>query len=79
MFVSPLRNQISSWMIDFRWTFLVVSERKPLSQIESHLVAENAESAGAGAVVPSDAVIEDVPEKSLVGLHTRINPFSIAL
>ena len=50
MLVSPCRNQISSWMIDLRCSFLVVTSGKALGQIEAHLVAEHAERAGAGAV-----------------------------
>ena len=38
-------------MIDFRCSFLVVTQRKALREVEAHLVAEHRQRAGAGAVV----------------------------
>ncbi len=49
--VSPARNHSSSWMIDFRCSFFVVTSGKPSRQVEAHLMAEDRERAGAGAVV----------------------------
>ena len=45
------RNHSSSWIIDRRWSFLVVRGGKAVGEIESHLIAEDAPGAGAGAVV----------------------------
>ena len=69
MLVSPFRNQSSSWMIERRCSFLVVTSGKPSRQIEAHLVAEDGERAGAGAVVLADALVEDAAEKIEIGLH----------
>ena len=44
-------------------------EWKALSEIKSHLIAENTQGSGARAVVPSDTTIENVPEERLIGLH----------
>jgi hypothetical protein len=38
-------------------------KRKPLFEIEPHLIAEDAARSGAGAVAPVDAMVEDVLEK----------------
>ena len=58
-------------MIDRRWSFLVVTSGKPCGQVEPHLVAEDAQRAGAGAVGLLDPVLEDVPEEVEVLPHGR--------
>ena len=60
-------------MIDLRCSFLVVSSGKPCREVEAHLVAEHRARAGAGAVGPVGAVVEDVREELEIGLH-RCNP-----
>ena len=60
MLVSPARNQSSSWTIDFRCSFLVVTSGKPCVEVEAHLMAEHRDRAGAGAVALLDAVGEHV-------------------
>ena len=57
-------------MIDFRCSFLVVTAGSP-REIEAHLVAEDAERAGAGAVALLYAVVEDVAHEVEVLLHAR--------
>ena len=59
MLVSPARNQSSSWTIDFRCSFLVVTQRKAVGEIEAHLMAEHRQRAGAGAVALLHALAED--------------------
>ena len=56
MLVSPFRNQINSWTIDFRCSRLVVTSGKPCVEVEAHLPAEQRTHAGAGAVALDDAV-----------------------
>ena len=69
MLVSPFRNHSSSWMMDLRCTLLVVSSGKPAFEVEPQLRAEDAERAGAGAVVLARAVLEHVPHQVEVGAH----------
>jgi hypothetical protein len=48
-------------------------ERKPIGQVEPHLIAENTACAGAGAVALGNAVIEDVLQQVEILLHvTRL-------
>ena len=68
MLVSPFRNHSSSWMIERRCSFLVVTSGKP-GQVEAHLPAEHAAGAGAGAVGLLGAVLEYVAKKIQVLLH----------
>ena len=51
------------------WSFLVVSSGKPCGEVEAHLVAEDAQRAGAGAVALLDAVLQDVPEEVQILPH----------
>jgi hypothetical protein len=44
-------------------------QREPLGEVEAHLVAEDREGAGAGAVGLRGPVIEDVLEQVQVGPH----------
>ena len=75
MLVSPARNHSSSWMIDFRCSFLVVTSGKPSRQIETHLVAEDGARAGAGAVALLDAVVQHVVAAGRgTGAWTALSP-----
>ena len=58
--VSPRRNHSNSTMIDRRWSFLVVSKRKAVGEVEAHLRPEQRARAGAGAVHLLDALVEDL-------------------
>ena len=69
MLVSPARNHSSSCTIDFSGSFLVVSIGKPGDQIEAHLVAEDRQRAGAGAVVLLRAVGENPFEQVVILVH----------
>ena len=57
MLVSPRMNHSSSWMIERRCSFLVVTSGKPSAQVEAHLPAEDRERAGARPVVLAVAVL----------------------
>jgi hypothetical protein len=46
-------------------------QREALAEIETHLVPENRQRAGAGAVFLERAVIADVPHQGQVLLHVR--------
>ena len=71
MLVSPARNQSSSWTIDFRCSFLVVTQRKAVGEIEAHLMAEHRERAGAGAVALLHALARGcVPSGRGIGAWT---------
>ena len=74
MLVSPARNQSSSWTIDLRCSFLVVSSGKPLGEIEPHLMAEHRQRAGAGAVALLHAVGEDVFHQIEILAHRGPGP-----
>ena len=69
MLVSPFRNHSSSWMIERRCSFFVVTSGKPSLQIEAHLMAEDGERAGSGPVVLADALVQDAAEQIVIGLH----------
>ena len=56
-------------MIERRCSFLVVSAGKPVGEVEPHLVPEDAERAGAGAVGLLDARREDPVEEVEVLPH----------
>ena len=56
-------------MIERRWSFLVVTSGKPGGQIEAHLVPEDAQGAGPGAVGLGPPVLEDVAEQVKVLAH----------
>lgn len=56
-------------MMDLRWTFFCSQQRKAVSEIEAHLVAEHRACAGAGAVAFIGAVFEDVSEKVEILSH----------
>jgi hypothetical protein len=75
MLVSPCRNHSSSWMIERRCSFLVVSSGKTLGQVEAHLPAEHRARAGAGAVGFDVPVFEHVAHQVEVGAHggSRLN------
>jgi hypothetical protein len=47
----------------FQMHLLGGEKRKPLLEVEPHLIAEDAARSGAGAVAPVDAMVEDVLEK----------------
>ena len=69
MLVSPARNQSNSCTIAFSGSRLVVSIGKPAAQVEAHLVAEDRQRAGAGAVVLLRAVGEDPFEQVVILVH----------
>ena len=69
MLVSPLRNQSSSWMIDFRWSFFVVRSGNLSRQIEPCLRAENRERARPSPIRPRRALFEDEPKKIVILPH----------
>ena len=69
MFVSPRRNQSNSWMMERRCSFLVVTAGKPVVQVETKLVAKQADRPGAGAVRFPAAIFENVLQQLQVGLH----------
>jgi len=46
-------------------------ERKPVAEIEAHLVTEDRQRAGAGPVFLAGAVVADVPHEGQVLLHIR--------
>ena len=50
-------------MIERRCSFFVVSTGKPSREIEAHLVAEQAQRAGARAVVLARAAVADRPQE----------------
>ena len=58
-------------MMDFVWTFFVVSSGKPFGQRKAHLVAEHRHRAGAGAVVLALAVVAHMPHEIEVLAHRR--------
>lgn len=47
-------------------------ERKSVGEVESHLVAKNGTSAGAGAVGLVDAIVADVAEKVEILFHDSV-------
>ncbi len=67
--VAPRRNHSSSPVTERMCSRLVVTTREALRQVEPHLVAEDAERAGAGAVALGGAFVEDVREKVEVLPH----------
>ena len=69
MLVSPARNHSNSWTIAFSGNRLVVSSGKPALKIEAHLMAEDRQRAGAGAVVLLRAVGEDPFEQVVILIH----------
>jgi hypothetical protein len=69
MLVSPFKNHRSSWMIERRCSFLVVSAGNPVGQVKAHLVPEHAARAGAGPVVAVKALIENQAQEVMILLH----------
>ena len=67
--VSPRRNHSSSPNTDRVWIFFVVTSGKPVAEVEPHLVAEDAQGAGAGAVALLHALVEDPLEEIEVLPH----------
>ena len=53
----------------FRVYLFCRHERETFGEVEAHLVAEHRDGAGAGAVGFSRAVLENVSEEVVVGLH----------
>ena len=68
-FVEPCRNHSSSTTTERTCTFLVVTNGKPVGEIEAHLVAEDAAGAGAGAVGLDGAGGQDAVHQIQVLLH----------
>ena len=69
MLVSPFRNHSSSWMMERKCSFLVVTAGNPCAEVEAHLVAEHGTGAGAGAVGLGRALITYPPQQIEVLLH----------
>ena len=58
-------------MMERRCSFLVVTSGKPAAQIEAHLIAEDAQGAGAGAVVLARAVLAYVAQEIEILPHLQ--------
>ena len=73
MFVSPRRNQSSSWMMDLSVNLLGREQRKAIGQRIARLRAEHGIRARAGAVGLELAVLQNVAEQIEILNHAGRN------
>ena len=72
MFVSPARNHNSSCDDGLQMKLLRGQEREALGKIEAHLMAEQAQRAGAGAVAALHSTLAHRTQKIEISLHCLI-------
>jgi uncharacterized membrane protein len=70
--VSPLMNHSSSWMMERRWSFFVVTTGKVRAEVVATLLAKDRVRARARAVLTVGAVFEHFAEQAVVFFHPPV-------